>query len=169
MAPASSYGALKQPPLPSLLDRLQDDGEAGATGQALPIARQVEALRRAVRRDLEMLLNTRQRCISPPPDLDEVRLSVMDYGIPDFTGEDMAAPEHRELLRAAVEDTIRRFEPRFLQVSVSMAGESEPMDRRLCFRIEALMRAYPSPEPVVFDSFLDPVTRDMEVRSADHG
>jgi len=165
-----AYGALKQPPLPSLLDRLRDDDAIDSlTGPNASISRQVEALRRAVRRDLEMLLNTRHRCISPPADLDEVRLSVVDYGTPDFTGEDMAAPEHREGLRKAVEDSIRRFEPRFLKVSVSMMGETNPEDRRLCFRIEALMRAYPSPEPVVFDSFLDPVTRDMEVRPGDHG
>ncbi|MQX37143.1 type VI secretion system baseplate subunit TssE [Roseospira navarrensis] len=166
----AAYGALKQPPMPSLIDRLRDDEAIdGLTGPNASVSRQVESLRRAVRRDLEALLNTRHRCISPPADLDEVRLSVVDYGIPDFTGEDMAAPEHREGLRKAVEDAIRRFEPRFLQAAVSIVGDLDPDDRRLCFRIEALMRAYPSPEPVVFDSFMDPVTRDMEVRSSDHG
>jgi type VI secretion system protein ImpF len=166
-----AYGALKQPPLPSILDRLRDDEAVDAlTGPNASVSRQVEALRRAVRRDLEMLLNTRVRCISPPADLDEVRTSVVNYGTPDFTGEDMAAPEHREGLRKAVEDAIRRFEPRFLQASVSIVGDSaDPEERRMCFRIEALMRAYPSPEPVVFDSFMDPVTRDMEVRPGDHG
>ncbi|MBB4315285.1 type VI secretion system baseplate subunit TssE [Roseospira marina] len=165
-----AYGALKQPPLPSLLDRLRDDDAVDAlTGPNASVTRQVEALRRAVRRDLELLLNTRVRCISPPADLDEVRQSVVDYGIPDFTGEDMAAPEHRDGLRRAIEAAIRRFEPRFLQVSVTLSGETNMEDRRLCFRIEALMRAYPSPEPVVFDSFMDPVTRDMEVRPGDHG
>ncbi|SDE83677.1 type VI secretion system baseplate subunit TssE [Rhodospira trueperi] len=164
-----AYGALKQPPLPSVLDRLHDDDDDMLDGRSTSVSRHLEALRRSVRRDLEMLLNTRHRCLSPPPDLDELRQSVVNYGIPDFTGEDMAAEEHREALRKAVEETVRRYEPRFIQVSVSLADEGEPLDRSLCFRIEALMRAYPSPEPVIFDSVLDPVTRGLEVRNADHG
>lgn len=163
-------GALKQPPLPSVLDRVHDGDDDGMDGRGASVSRHLEALRRAVRRDLEVLLNTRHRCLSPPADLDELRQSVVNYGIPDFTGEDMAAPEHREALRKAVEEAIRRYEPRFLQVSVSLAGDDdEPLDRSLCFRIQALMRAYPSPEPVIFDSVLDPVTRGLEVRNADHG
>ncbi len=161
-----ALGRLTQPPQPSVLDRLQD---AEAAGSGPSVSGHLDALRVSVRRDLEMLLNTRQRCLSPPADLGELRQSVINYGIPDFTGEDMAAPEHRELLRKAVEETIQRFEPRFIKVSVSLIGERESLDRTLCFRIEALMRAYPSPEPVVFDSIMDPVTRGMVVRSGAHG
>lgn len=164
-----TYGALKEPPLPSVLDRLRDEDDPSLDGRQASVSRHIEDLRRSVRRDLEMLLNTRHRCISPPADLDELRQSVVNYGIPDFTGEDMAAPEHREMLRKAVEDSVRRYEPRFIQVSVSLANDGEPLDRSLCFRIEALMRAYPSPEPVVFDSVMDPVTRGMEVRSSENG
>ena len=39
----------------------------------------------------------------------------------------------------------------------------EPGDRTLRFRIDALLRADPSPEPVIFDSTLEPATHQFAV------
>lgn len=68
-----------------------------------------------MRRDLENLLNTRQRCRGWPEGCDELSLSTVNYGIPDLTGADLASAERREEFRATIEDVIRRFEPRFVQ------------------------------------------------------
>jgi type VI secretion system protein ImpF len=79
------------------------------------------------------------------------------------TSADLSTDDNRERFRAAVERTIQRFEPRFLRVSVSLIGDAERVDRTLRFRIEALVQAKPAPEPVVFDSVLDPSTQGVTV------
>ena len=42
----------------------------------------------------------------------------------------------------------------------------EPLDRTLRFRINGLLRAEPAPEPVTFDSALQPATGNVEVKGA---
>ncbi len=41
---------------------------------------------------------------------------------------------------------------------------AEPLDRTLRFRIEALLRVEPAPEPVAFDSTLEPGAGGFAVR-----
>ncbi|MCH5373137.1 MAG: type VI secretion system baseplate subunit TssE, partial [Planctomycetes bacterium] len=48
------------------------------------------------------------------------------------------------------------FEPRFLNVQVVPLDTGYAFERTLRFRIEGLIRAYPAPEPIVFDSELEP-------------
>ena len=64
-----------------------------------------------------------------------------------------------------MEEAIRRFEPRFIKVAVAMLGGSGNDDRTLRFRIDALMYADPAPEPIVFDSVIDPSTRSVAVKT----
>ena len=120
-------------------------------------------LKQSVRRDLENLLNTRWRCVSWPPNLDELELSLVNYGIPDFTGANMGALSERERLRRILEQIVRKFEPRFKTVKVTLLDNSDEADRTLRFRIDALLYAEPAPEPVVFDSQLEPTTNDFTV------
>jgi type VI secretion system protein ImpF len=153
-----------QPLMPSVLDRLLDDEPENT--QETPKSRHqvLRELKQSVRRDLENLLNTRWRCVAWPPNLDEVELSLVNYGIPDFTGVNMAAPSERERLRQIVERIVRKFEPRFKSVKVRLLDNVDDTDRTLRFRIDALLHAEPAPEPVVFDSQLEPATNDFEVR-----
>ena len=58
---------------------------------------------------------------------------------------------------------IRRHEPRLLRVSVELVSNPEPVDRTLRFKIDALLRADPAPEPVVFDSTVEPATTQFAV------
>lgn len=157
------------PLLPSVLDRLLDDAPDRSVDPPVSRGQALTELRRAVGRDLENLLNTRQRCKSPPSDLKELDRSLVNYGIPDFTGADMATVEKRNVFRAHVERLIRRLEPRFVEVAVRMLDNIDPADRTLRFRIEALMYADPAPEPIVLDSVLEPVSRSFSVRDRGHG
>ena len=86
--------------VPSVLDRLLDDHPEQR--QELPKARHqvLRELKQSVRRDLENLLNTRWRCVSWPPNLDELELSLVNYGIPDFTGVNMGSPAERDRFAA---------------------------------------------------------------------
>src|SRR5208283_978312 len=70
-------------------------------------------LRRSVRRDIEALLNSRRRWRSWQATFRELSVSPLNYGIPDCTGGRFHGTSERDALRHEIEDTIRRFEPRF--------------------------------------------------------
>jgi type VI secretion system protein ImpF len=155
-----------QPLTPSVLDRLLDDEphlkrDLGRTRHQL-----LRELKQSVRRDLENLLNTRRRCLPVPADLKELEQSLVNYGIPDFTGANMGSGDAREQFRGTLERVIRTYEPRFQTVRVELLTNSEPLDRTLRFRIDALLYADPAPEPVVFDSLLEPGSGSFEVKGA---
>ena len=154
-----------QPLLQSFLDRLVDESEDFLPGVARSRAQSLNELKLSVRRDLQNLLNTRWRCSSWPPDLDELERSLVNYGIPDFTGANMSHGSARDELREIIEEVIRTFEPRFKSVKVNLVKNEDELDRTLHFRIEALLQVEPDPEPVVFHSQVEPVTGTIEITS----
>ncbi len=154
---------------PSILDRLLDDNPAVQREPPVSPAQALRELHRAVRRDLEDLLNTRRRPLEYPPELSELEKSLVNYGIPDLAGANLSSDESREQFRRIVESVIRAYEPRFKNVRVTLLENAEPLDRTLRFRIDAVVYAEPAPERVVFDSLLEPVTRSVEVREVENG
>jgi type VI secretion system protein ImpF len=157
-APAS------QPLLPSVLDRLIDSNPE--LEQEPPASRfqLLRELRESVRRDLEMLLNTRIRPLDTPTNLTHLKQSLVNFGVPDFTGVPMGAQDEREAFGKRLERIIKDFEPRFKNVKVQLLSNTEPLDRTLRFRIEALLNVDPAPEPILFDSILHPVKEGIEVK-----
>ena len=119
-------------------------------------AQDIRQLKLSVRRDLESLLNTRRRCIESPADCRELRDSLVEYGIPDFTGLNMSMPAERERARLEIERVIRRYEPRLKNVAVTVQPNVNKFDRTLRLRITGVLRTEPEPERVVFDSELEP-------------
>jgi type VI secretion system protein ImpF len=73
-------------------------------------------------------------------------------------------PELRQALVREVEATIRRFEPRLTQVAVVLVADKEGLGGTLRLKVDAVLRADPVPEPVSFETLLEPVTRDVSVR-----
>ena len=126
-------------------------------------------LRRSVRRDMEALLNARRRWKSWPSNLGELAVSPLNYGIPDCTGGRFHGTGEREVLRREIEDTIRRFEPRFRSVRVRLISQEDTKETTLRLRIEALLHAEPAPEPISFDTTVDPATADVLVLTRDDG
>lgn len=155
---------VKQPRLLlSVLDRLLIDTELTSIRE--PERYTVDHLRQAVGRDLELLLNTRQRCLPLPAGMDELQSSLMNYGLPDFAGANITTDEQKAMLRKEVEATIRRFEPRLKNVRVDVIDSGQSLDRSLRFRIDAVVEAEPIAEHVVYDSVLEPVTRTFSITS----
>jgi type VI secretion system protein ImpF len=146
------------------LDRLLDDDPTSSRETAKSRTQVLRELKQSVRRDLENLLNTRWRCQGWPEDLDQLNFSLLNYGIPDITGADLRSTAGRERFRQVLERVIQHFEPRFQRVSVEVLANTEALDHSLRFRINALMYAEPAPEPVVFDSSLEPATGSVEVK-----
>ncbi len=150
-----------------LLDRLIDEAPERDQDAPLSPAEAMAALRRSVRRDMEALLNARRRWRSCPRGLAQLALSPLNYGIPDCTGGAFQDVREREALRREIEETVRRFEPRFQSVRVTLVEGKNKLEATLRLRIEALLHAEPAPEPVTFDTLIDVTTADAVVRSHD--
>ncbi len=154
----------QRPVLPSVLDRLFDDAPSVGSEPAPSVRALGEALRDAVRRDLEHLLNTRQRCKPQPGGLEELEASSFEYGIPDLTGTNLTSKGRRKRYLRDIEELIKRFEPRFASVKVTPLGKKESLERGLEFRIDAVLRVEPAPESVLYDSQIDVLTRSFRVK-----
>jgi type VI secretion system protein ImpF len=152
-----------QPLVISVLDRLLDADSLTAADSLKSRRQYLIDLRNALRRDLEDMLNTHQSCLTPPPELADLNTSLINYGIPHFLGLQVASDSAREKFRAEIELLLRRFEPRFKRVSVTLTEASDALDRTLRFRIDALIYAEPDLEQISFDSMIEPVHRRFSV------
>lgn len=151
-----------------LLDRLIDDAPDRMQEAAPSAAEALAALRRSVRRDIEALLNARRRWRSWPTRYVELATSPLNFGIPDCTAGTFHDAQERETLRGEIEDTIRRFEPRFRSVQVTLIANENKLEATLRLRIDAMLLADPAPEPIAFDTIVDPITADAVVRAVDN-
>lgn len=154
---------------PSILDRLIDNDPDSNVEKDPDQHQKLKELRNSVRRDLENLLNTRFRMLEPPAELHEVKKSLLNYGLPDLATVNISDKIKSKEFITQLESILVEFEPRFKSVKVNYMENSDALDRTLRFRIDAILYADPSPEVVVFDSILEPVTRTVNVEEAGHG
>src|SRR5262249_7552631 len=96
--------------------------------------------------------------------LSELKQSLVNYGIPDFTALSLSGSRDREEFARLLQGIIRQFEPRFKTVKVELLEKGESLDRTLRFRIDALLHAEPAPDPASVDSVMKPVPGDFEVK-----
>lgn len=154
---------------PSILDRLLDN-EPHLNIEAEPKRhQQLKGIRTSVRRDLENLLNTRYRMISPPSNFNALESSLLNYGLPDLATINMGDSDSQTEFIRLLEKTIRDFEPRFKSVRVTFVKNIDSVDKTLRFRVTATLYADPAPEVVVFDSILEPVSRTVSVEDSQNG
>lgn len=152
---------------PALLDRLRDD-EPGKRVE--PVENRVLSrsdLRAAVLRDLTWLLNAarpsaREKLSAWP----EVERSVLNYGMPSFSGE-QASSLDISLLERAVHDALVMFEPRI--VSDSLRVEAVQQDNVMewhnivALRIFATVWAQPVPLELLLRTQLDLESGQVEI------
>ncbi|MGF1702382.1 type VI secretion system baseplate subunit TssE [Photobacterium makurazakiensis] len=150
--------------LPSLLDRLIDDTPLHSSGIAQSFTWQ--KMRKSVRQDLENLLNAKGRWHIWPKHFQELDHSLFSYGLPDFSTMPLSSLDGKQALCQSIEETIRKFEPRFADVAVTIVGDELPEDRILRLRIHALFHATPEPEEVTFDSEIEPVYLGIKISEA---
>ncbi len=155
---------LKHQIRPSILDRLIDNEPEKRTEEEKDRYQIIKELRESVRRDLEFLLNTRYRIISPQPQQKELKKSLVNYGLPDLATVNLIDEDTRNEFCRTIEKTIKRFEPRFKTVQVSTLENITETDRTVRFRIDAVLHADPAPEIIVFDSVLEPVSRCVNIQ-----
>lgn len=153
---------------PSMLDRLFDDAPYSNT-EAVGHHQHVKALRSSIRRDLEMLLNSRFCIHEPADDFEQVQSSLFNYGLPDLATINVIDIEKRGQFIRKLERTLRAFEPRFKSVKISFITNANTIDRTLRFRIDTVIYADPLPEVVIYDSVLESTTRSVSVKEISHG
>jgi type VI secretion system protein ImpF len=147
----------------SVLDRMLDDEPKTAAEARETPSRNLARLKESVKRDLEWLLNAKRLMAELPADLRQVGQSLLTYGLPDFTTSSLSSSHDQARLLRAIEETIERFEPRLAQVKVVLEPARE-FDRTVRFRIDALLKVEPEPEPVTFDSVLQLSTKAFVVQ-----
>jgi type VI secretion system protein ImpF len=148
----------------SVLDRLIDHEPDISRESLASRSKNLRELKQSVRRDLEWLLNTRQRAGGLPDELKEACDSVVMFGLPDFTTLSMDSADDQNFIKHEIEEAVRRFEQRLEGVVVSVEP-ALPTDRVLRFRIDARLKVDPAPEPITFDTVLQLGSGEYEVRT----
>ena len=139
---------------PSIIDRLIDEEPELSTEAIATRQKSLRQLKTAVRRDLEWLLNSRQIVGGIPADLKETVHSVANFGLPDFSSMSLKNPTERNRVRRMLETAISVFEPRLVDVTISIDPMREN-ERALKFRVDARLKVEPVPEPITFDTVLE--------------
>ena len=119
-------------------------------------------LRESVRRELEQLFNT--RCPFPAHRLPIGGRTVLDYGVPDFSVFSARSFDDRVRLAELLRRTIEAFEPRLIDVQVSLDPQPGD-DLSLVGIIEAKLLTDTVPEPVSFETALDMKEGKVEVHA----
>jgi len=142
----------------SVLDRLM-------TVEDWPTTRSqsVRYFKESLKRDLEWLLNTRQPPIPELADYPLARASIINFGLPDITSLGLSSASDHGRLRKAIETCLRNFEPRLMDVRVTLEG-ADTIDRRLRFHIEGNMKLDPAPEEISFDTVLELTSGEYKVK-----
>ena len=135
-----------------LLDRLTDEDPKRPEEVPLSRSKSLAALKVAVRRDLEWLLNTRRADRDLPP---HVASSVFTYGLAEPSSMSEDRSRLFEELARRMQDAIAIFEPRLVGAKVTLSPYQDRTTRRIDLIIEGLLRIDPSPEHVSFDTSLE--------------
>lgn len=153
---------------PSIMDRLIDNEPGNRVEVDSGQHQKLKDLRQSVRRDLENLFNTRIRLIEPDDKFHHLKRSILNYGLPDLATVNLTNIERRREFIQEMERLLLEFEPRFKSVNVVYVENTNRSERMLRFRIDGTLYADPSPEVVVFDSVLEPVSRNVSVEESRH-
>ena len=144
-----------------LLDRLTDEEPKRREEVPLSRSKALAALKVAVRRDLEWLLNTRRAERELPP---EVARSVFMFGLPEHSPASEDRAKVFQELAKRMEAAIAIFEPRLAGVKVILSPHQDSTSRRIDLVIEGLLRIDPSPEHVSFDTTLELTNGEYHVK-----
>ncbi|WP_005032960.1 type VI secretion system baseplate subunit TssE [Holophaga foetida] len=149
----------------SLLDRLMDDRPDLSSESQSEFLFDVARYKRAVARDLELLLNTRSTYMGEE-NLESFPLakgSVLMFGISDLSSLSLLNPQDRVFLQDNLRKTIDCFEPRLANVKVSLEI-SRDTHHVMRFRVDALLRVHPTRPPVSFDAMLQLSSNTYQVK-----
>jgi type VI secretion system protein ImpF len=139
--------------LPSLFWRI-DEAEQARQSRGTSIS----VYRAEVLRNLRWLLNASAHPVgSPIWDLPEASSSVLNFGIPPYTGRMGSAVNSDDMARA-IREAIMRFEPRILAGSLEVESLADPYSDKgnsIAFRISGSIWSQPVPERFAMETSVD--------------
>ena len=142
---------------PSLLDRLSDDEPDNTVEPRERRVLSLRTLREGVLRDLAWLLNTTNLLsVIDAGKLPHLANSVLNYGVPDISGNSVASLNVGHLERG-IRQAIWDFEPRLIRATVTVKARLgvSAEHNKLTFDIEADLWAQPYPERLYLKTELD--------------
>jgi len=146
----------------SIWDRLQDFEPGLSSDRPLSRSQALRQLKDSVRANLEWVLNTR-RTPEPPPEKSYLERSLYNYGLPDLSAFALRSVADQSRLVQLLEEAVAAFEPRLMNVRVTM--EAPSLDTHaLHFQVQGLLRVDPAPERIVFDTTLDVTSGTYQVQ-----
>jgi type VI secretion system protein ImpF len=150
---------LKERLQPALLDRLTDNEPEKLMESREQRVISLAKLRQSILRDLSWLLNAvRLDATQDLSDLPWVQQSVLNYGLPSFTGASIALLSVVET-EMAIKEVILRFEPRLLASSVKVklieSSLREDAHNTIALEIEADLWCQPMPLHMFMKTELD--------------
>lgn len=149
------------PPQLALFDRLLQ-GDNIETDRSADSA--LRELRDSVRRDLEILFNTRPLHRPYDPSLAELQHSIVTFGLPSLQGQHLGTFAQKEQFRGYLENLILRSESRFKELSVELIQQDGSLERTLRLQIHAVLETDSVSEVVVFHTTVDPITGGFVVQ-----
>jgi type VI secretion system protein ImpF len=145
-----------------LFERLVDSEPRSREEEAQPFRiLDVRALKESVRRELARLLNTRRHTRRGEQN-DGEEMTVIDYGLPDFSSLSASSGDDQNRLAAVVAAAVTAFEPRLEGVRVHVERLRQE-DRALLLRVEARLSIGTVAEPVSFPILVRAKSGEAEV------
>lgn len=143
---------------PSLLDRLTDKDPAKKQESRNDRILSIRELRAIVLRDLAWLFSCTN--LASSVDLEafpEVERSVLNYGLPDLSGQSVDSLK-AGMLERMLDQAIRNFEPRILPKTLKvrlLPADPDSGGNSLAFEIDGDMWAQPLPQHLYLETKLD--------------
>lgn len=143
---------------PSLLDRLTDKDPTKTQESRNDRVLSIRELRAIVLRDLAWLFScTNLAATVDLEDFPEVERSVLNYGLPDLSGQSIASLK-TGMLERMLDQAIRTFEPRILPKTLKvkiLPPDPERSGNALTFEIDGDLWAQPLPQHLYLETKLD--------------
>ena len=151
---------------PSLLDRLTDKDPAKTQESRNDRILSIRELRAIILRDLSWLFSCTNMAASQ--DLEafpEVERSVLNYGLPDLSGQSVDSLK-AGMLERMLDQAIRNFEPRILPKTLKvrlLPADPDSGGNSLAFEIDGDMWAQPLPQHLYLETKLDLEVSQAEI------
>lgn len=160
-------GAFRDSLQPALLDRLRDDDPANAHETASSRVVTKETLRKYILRDLEWLMNCEQPLsLSKTSQYPEVRESVLNFGMPIFSGKTATSVDFNEIC-TTLKKSILAFEPRLIAetIEIDLIEFDSLLDlhNTVSMQIKAMMWAQPYPIELLLKTSVDLETGSISI------
>lgn len=148
----------------SILERLIDDNPHFRNDPMQSDRQQARNYIDKIRLNLEYILNTRRYAFRYPTHLTELDCSLVDYGIDDFIGSELAGEEDRLVFCEMIKHVIETYEHRLYDVSVEFDFTQDIQDV-LCVKISARINFPNEIDAIVFETHINRKTRFINVNS----